>query len=157
MNRTTNILLGVILVLVVINLTLTLLLFGRGPVATGAADRMDVDIAIAWGDKVTELYNRQDYQALHALFNQQARVKIGREQLATQLEKLRKLFGSIDDHAYVNSIKLGAKGDEQYYQLFFNVRVSEKRNPATMKLSLAVENDEVSLYGLRINASESLD
>lgn len=156
MNKTTNFLLGAILVAVLINLALTTIMLGRQTVGE-RVERLERDIATAWGAKVVELYNRQDHAALHALFSPEARVKIGEQQLAGQLRKLHELFGGIDDYAYANSVRLGEKGGASYYQVFFDARVSARESPATLKLSLVVENDTVSLYGLRINASESLD
>jgi hypothetical protein len=157
MNKTTNILLGVILVLLMLNLAMTSVLLNRQTDGQGASDQLDRDIATSWGDKVVQLYNRRNHEALYALFNPQAQVKISQQQLAQQLQKLHQLFGDIDDHAYVNSIKLGEKGGEGYYQLFFNARVSGKYSKATLKLSLIEGNDVISLYGLSINATDSLD
>jgi hypothetical protein len=156
MNKTTNFLLAVILVAVLINLALTTIMLGR-QTAAESVDRLDRDIATAWGDRVVELYNRQDHAALHALFSPEARIKIGEQQLAGQLSKLHELFGDIDDFAYVNSVRLGEKGGASYYQVFFDARVSARESPATLKLSLVVKDEIVSLYGMRINASESLD
>jgi len=156
-NKATNVLLGVILVLVALNLAMTTILIDRQSKAGGANERFDPEVARDWGNNVVDLYNRRDHEALYALFSPQARIKIGQQQLADQLGKLHQLFGVVEDHAYVNSVKLGEKGGAQYFQLFFNARVSGKNSPATLKLSLVETNDKFSLYGLSINASESLD
>ena len=157
MNKTTNVLLGMILVLLVLNLAMTTILVSKLPAANEAGERLDPAIARDWGDKVVDLYNLKDHKALYQLFNRQAQIKFSEQQLAAQLEKLYQLFGEIEDHAYVNAVKLGEKAGDRYYQLFFNARVSGKKRTATLKLSLILANDEVSLYGLRINASESLE
>jgi hypothetical protein len=156
MSRITNPLLIAILILLVINLVVSLALFSRQPVAA-VAETVDAAIAREWGEKVAVLYNQQDDLALYALFNQQAQVKISQQQLTGQLHKLHQLFGNIESQAYLNSVKLGSKGSEFYYQLFFNLRVSKNSQPATMKLSLVFEDSQISLYGLRINAEQSLE
>jgi hypothetical protein len=157
MNKRANFLLAVILIVVVINLAMTSIILNRQVADSGVGDSLDPDIARHWGDQVVELYNRSDHQALHALFHPQARVEISEQQLAAQLQKLHQLFGDIDEHAFVSAVRLGKKGSASYYQLFFNARVSGRDGKATLKLTLVVENDAVSLYGLGINASESLD
>ena len=157
MNKTTNVLLGMILVLLLLNLAMTTILVGKLPTASEVTDRLDPEVARAWGKNVVELYNRNDDAALYQLFNRQARIKISQQQLAGQLQKLRQLFGDIQDHAYLNAIKLGEKGGDRYYQLFFSARVSAQDNPATLKLSLIVTNGEVSLYGLSVNASQTME
>jgi hypothetical protein len=156
-NKLTNMLLGVILLVLLLNLALTAVLVARPPaVAQEAAAGFDNGLARRWGDRVMNLYNRGDHAGLYTLFNQQAKVKISAGQLQTQLEKLRQLFGDIEENAFQNSIKLGEKGGEQYYQLHYSLRVSGKEGPATMRLSLVVDGDQISLYGLTINATESL-
>jgi hypothetical protein len=161
MNKVTNVLLAAIFVLLILNLRFTLVVLDRLPTEKTGGEEveelLDPDIVRFWGDKVARLYNDQDHQALYALFSKQARVKISPEQLESQLEKLLMLFGDIEEHAFVKTSKLGEKGQAQYYQLLYNVRVSENPSPATMTLSLVVENDAVSLYGLRTNGSAQLD
>jgi hypothetical protein len=156
-NKTTNLLLGVILLVVLLNLALTATLVSREPVAADeTAAGFDNGLARRWGDRVMNLYNRGDHAGLYTLFNQQAKVKISAGQLQSQLEKLRELFGDIEENAFQNSMKLGEKGGEQYYQLHYSLRVSGREGPATMRLSLVVDGDQISLYGLTINATESL-
>jgi hypothetical protein len=157
MSKLTNFLLALILIAVVINLAMTSILLNQQAANRGVGDTLDPAVARNWGERVVELYNRHDHEALYALFNPLARVEISQQQLAGQLQKLHQLFGDIDDHAYVNAVRLGEKANASYYQLFFNARVSSKEGQATLKLSLVVENNAISLYGLRINASESLD
>ena len=157
MNKTTNVLLGMILVLLLLNLAMTTILVGKLPTDREVNDRLDPEIARAWGKNVVELYNRNDDAALYQLFNRQARIKISQQQLAGQLQKLRQLFGDIQDHAYLNAIKLGEKGGDRYYQLFFSARVSAQDNPATLKLSLIATEADISLYGLSVNASQTLE
>lgn len=157
MNKTMNVLLGMILVLLLLNLAMTTILVGKLPTDNEVNDRFDPEIARAWGNNVVELYNRNDHDALYKLFNRQARIKISQQQLAGQLQKLRQLFGDIQDHIYLNAIKIGEKGGDRYYQLFFSARVSAQDNPATLKLSLIATRAEVSLYGLSVNASQTME
>lgn len=131
MNKTTNVLLGMILVLLLLNLAMTTILVGKLPTASEVTDRLGPEVARAWGKNVVELYNRNDDAALYQLFNRQARIKISQQQLAGQLQKLR--------------------------QLFFSARVSAQDNPATLKLSLIATEAEVSLYGLSVNASQTME
>jgi len=162
MNKYTNILLSLILVLVFLNLTLTGIVFVRQKVQadamTNGKESLDSDIAKAWGKKVADMYNQQDHDALYAIFNEQAKVKISHQQLETQLKKLFELFGEIEESALVSTDKIGKKGDEIYYKLFFNIRVKKNsKQPATLTISVITKDQIVSLYGVRINATQSLD
>lgn len=162
MNKYGNILLTLTFILVLINLLLTGTVITRQAAQVNTmADRtesLDSEIARAWGGKVADMYNQQDHQALYAIFNEQAKVKISHQQLETQLKKLFQLFGAIEESAFVSSDKVAEKGDIQFYKLIFNVRVKENNNrPATLSITVARKNNAVSLYGVRINGSQSLD
>ena len=52
---------------------------------TDRTERLDSEIAKLWGEKVVNMYNQQDHQALYAIFNEQAKVKISYEQLKTHI------------------------------------------------------------------------
>ncbi len=162
MNKLTNVLLSLILLLLVFNLVLTSKVLRQQSetenASFSASDHFDTDIARVWGEKTITLYNLQDHQSLYALFNDQAKVKISHQQLKNQLKKLHALFGDIEEVAFVNAVKLGEKGGELYFQLLFNVRVSQtENNLATLTLSVINNDNSISLYGLRLNASQSLD
>lgn len=162
MNKYTNTLLSLILVLLVINIAITGALYMKETVlpdaVTDITERLDTGTAKGWGREVVGLYNLQDDQALYALFNDQAKVKISHEQLKTQLNKLYQLFGEIEESAFVSADKIGEKGNELYYKLLFNIRVKEtSKRSATLTISVAVNDNVVSLYGVRINAAQSLD
>ena len=158
MNKSTNILLAIILVLVTLNLALTGVLMinqsDTGNVSDNQLENLDSDLARIWGKKVTEMYNLQDHQALYSLFNEQARVKISQQQLKNSLQKLHRQFGDIEESAFINSIKVGEKGDEKYYYLLFTVRVKETKNQqATLKLTVVKNANTISLYGVRLDAA----
>ncbi|MFT5559864.1 MAG: hypothetical protein ACI9RZ_002352 [Sphingobacteriales bacterium] len=167
MSKYTNILLGFILVLVLLNLALTGSLLLKQipaptPTPTVINDRveesLDALVAQVWGKKVIDMYNGQEHQALYALFNDQAKVKISHGQLETQLKKLYQLFGEIEESAFVSSDKIGEKGNEFYYKLLFNIRVKETgKRSAALTISVIVKDNIVSLYGVRLNASQSLE
>ena len=58
----------------------------------------------------------------------------------------------------VNSTKIGKKGDDQYYQLLFNIRVkAADKRLATLKVLVVSNANTISLYGIRINAAQQLD
>lgn len=165
MNKYSNVLLSVILALVLLNLALTgslLIKQTAQPIVVNqterAPDSLDPAIAKAWGEKVTTMYNEQDHQALYALFSEQAKVKISHQQLESQLQKLFNLFGNIEKSALVSADKVAEKGGELYYQLLFNIRVKEaSKRLGTLTISVVKNDRKVSLYGVRINASQSLD
>jgi hypothetical protein len=162
MNKYSNVLLTLILVLVLINLVLTVTVINKQAAQVNSmadmSESLDSEIARAWGKKVADMYNQQDHQALYAMFDEQARVKISHQQLETQLKKLFQLFGAIEESAFVSADKIAEKDDAQYYKLIFNVRVKENsRRPATLSITVVRKNNAVSLYGVRINASQSLD
>jgi hypothetical protein len=74
------------------------------------------------------------------------------------LKNLLNLFGKIEESAFVSADKIGQKDDETYYKLIFNLRVKETSNrPATLTISVITRDKSVSLYGVRINASQPLD
>lgn len=162
MNKYTNVLLSFILVLVLLNLALTGSVLMKQTVQPNVlhdrAESLDSSIAKAWGEKISAMYNQQDHQALYALFSEQAKVKISYQQLQSQLEKLFQLFGEIEKSAFVSAEKIGEKGDELYYKLLFNIRVKEaSKRLASLTISVVTKDNEVSLYGVRINATQSLD
>jgi regulatory protein YycI of two-component signal transduction system YycFG len=174
MNKISNILLSFILVLVVLNLLLTVSVLNKqtlqsGVIATMVAsgvaskvdrnlENMDSEIAQDWGGKVTRMYNQQSHEALYALFNEQAKVKISHHQLQTELNNLYQLFGEIEERAFVSAKKIGEKGDELYYKLLFNIRVNQaNKRRATLTISVVKKYNKISLYGVRLNASHSLD
>ncbi len=161
MNKTTHILLTLILILLAVNVAMTSKLLMQKPSSAVMAEKsatLSTEIAKAWGKNVVELYNREDYQGLYALFNEQAKVKISQEQLQQQLQKLHALFGNIEEYALTNSVKMGEKGGELYYQLSFNVRVKGPNvEQGTLTISMIMQDDKASLYGVRLNAVQSLD
>lgn len=162
MNKYTNILLSLILVLVFLNLALTGIVLVRQTVQadamTNEKESLDPAIAQFWGKKVADLYNQQDHEALYATFNEQAKVKISHQKLETQLKNIFELFGEIEESALVSTDKIGEKGEEIYYKLLFDIRVQKNSNrPATLTISVIMKDQIVSLYGLRINATQSLD
>ena len=90
--------------------------------------------------------------------SEQAKVKISHQQLESQLQKLFNLFGNIEKSALVSADKVAEKGGELYYQLLFNIRVKEaSKRLGTLTISVVKNDRKVSLYGVRINASQSLD
>lgn len=162
MNKYTNLLLTIILLLLLLNLALTGSVLIRDSVQprvlNDRIENIDTSIAQDWGGKVTEMYNQQNHQALYALFSEQAKVKISHQQLQTQLEKLFQLFGEIEKSAFVSADKMGERGDERYYKLLFNIRVKQtSKRLATLTLSVVEKDNNVSLYGVRINATHSLE
>lgn len=167
MNKSTNILLGIILVVLLLDLTLTGIIFLRQRVQVSGlrtdmmksrTEDFDPEIAKVLGKKVVEMYNQQNHQALYALFNEQAKVKISHKQLETKLKKLFQMFGEIEERAFVSADKIGEKGDGLYYKLLFNIRVKEtSKRFATLTIAVVMKDKKMSLYGVRINASQSLD
>lgn len=163
MNIVSNIILGLVLVLLLINLILT------GSIAVkleGTSSSLNFDKsekiesgrADALGKKVIDLYNDQNDLALYALFNEKAKVKISHKQLKNQLVNLHNLFNDIEESAFISAVKLGEKGDEIYYQLLFTVRVKDTtRRNGTLTLTVLMKDSKLSLYGLKLNATQSLD
>ena len=163
MSKRSNVLLSIILVLVLLNLGLTGWLLvnqatGVASVTADQAESLSTAEAKVWGEKVTRLYNQQDHQGLYRLFNQQAKQKISHQQLQTQLQNLYQLFGKIETHTFVSAQKMGEKGAEQYYNLLFNITVSEAGKQAP-KLTIVIikKGAAISIYGVRINANYALD
>jgi len=162
MNKVSNYLLGLILILLVINLVLTGSIAAKQQAfeqrSLGGTEYLASEISNTLGKKVIDMYNRQDHQALYALFNEKAKVKISQQQLTNQLAKLHELFNDIEESAFINSVKLGEKEGELYYQLLFNVRVKEESNrQGTLTLSVVMKDKKITLYGLRLNATKQLD
>ena len=162
MNKYTNVLLSITLVLVLINLVLTGTIFLKQETQdhgmTVKTASLDAGDARDWGRKVAEMYNRQDHQALYDLFNEQAKVMISHQQLETQLKNLFQLFGKIEESAFISANKIGEKEDRTYYKLLFNIRVEEaSKRGAELTISVIKKDNIVSLYGVGIKALQSLD
>jgi hypothetical protein len=162
MNKFTNVFLGSILVLVLLNLVLTTSMLQsqsfRSNIENNKIEKLNTSTAHAWGKKVINMYNQQDHQGLYALFSEQAKVKITPQQFQSQLKKLFQLFGEIEKSAFVSAEELGKKGDQLYYKLLFTIRVKEaSKRLATLTVSVVRKDNTVSLYGVLINATHSLD
>jgi hypothetical protein len=162
MNKFTNILLGFTLILVLFNLILTASVLQKqnvqGNIVNNKIESLKTSTAHAWGKKVIKMYNQQDNQALYELFSEQAKVKITHQQLKSQMEKLLELFGEIEKSAFVSSEKVGYNAGQQYYKLLFTIRVKEaSKRLATLTISVVTKDNIVSLYGVRIHATHSLD
>jgi hypothetical protein len=170
MNKLSNVLLSFILILVVLNLWLTVSVLKTQAVQSSVianmvasrvdnrVESLDSSIAKDWAEKVTLMYNQQDHQALYALFSEQAKVKISHFKLQTELDNLYKLFGEIEKSAFVSAEKIGEKGDDLYYKLLFNIRVKQaSKRQATLTISVVKNDNKLSLYGVRLNATHSLD
>lgn len=163
MNIVSNIILGLILVLLLINLMLTGSIAVKLQETSPAlifdkSEKFESERADALGKKVIGLYNDQNDQALYALFNEKAKVKISHQQLKNQLGNLHSLFNDIEESAFISSVKLGEKSDEIYYQLLFTVRVKDTaRRNGTLTLTVIMKDSKLSLYGLKLNATQQLD
>jgi len=162
MNKYTNVLLSFIIVLLVFNLWLTASVFNKQASPSYAlnnrVENIDSSTAEVWGEKMTELYNQQDHQALYALFSEQAKVKISHQQLERQLKKLIRLFGKIEERALISVEKIGEKGADVYYKMLFDIRVEDaSKRLAKLTLSVVIKDNKVSLHGFRINASYPLE
>lgn len=163
MSKYNTVLLNVIFVLVLLNLGLTWLVLERQVAYPAALTNeriagLDPLIAKTWGEKVATMYNQQDHRGLYRLFNEQAKLKISHQQLQNQLKNLFKLFGQIENTSFVSAHKIGEKGDELYYSLLFNISVSEVSKQAPKLTIVVVKKDaQVSMYGVRINASYDLE
>jgi len=162
MNKYTNVLLSVIVVLLLLNVWLTLSVLNKQasqPYAlNNRVENLDSSTAKAWGEKVTELYNQQDHRALYALFSEPAKIKISHEQLESQLKKLIQLFGKIEKSTLISVEKMGEKGTDLYYKMLFDIRVEDaSKRQAKLTVSVVIQNNKMNLHGFRINASYPLD
>ena len=156
MNKNT-ILLWVILLLCLANSGFNYLLYQGLTNQRAESQEVSVVLAKEWGRKVADLYNARNADSLYALFDSKAKAKLSRDQFVSQLSNLYKLFGDLEDITYVNSVKICSKGQNHYSQVYFNAKVSERDSPATMKITLVVEDSSAKLFGLLINSRESLD
>lgn len=160
MNKLITILLTLILAVVSLNLLLTLTSYSdkseKAPVASQEIAVVSALYAKQLGKDVVELYNKKDFEGLYDRFDDQAKVKLDKEEFKIQFLNLYKLFGEVSDYAYMNKMKIGEKQHEQYYQLFFSARVSNKNvGKAKLILSVIVSGDDVNLYGVRLNANQT--
>lgn len=163
MRKYSNLLLSIILILVLLNLGLTGLVMLRqvtvhASTMNDQTGSLESSSAQALGEEVSNMYNQQDHHGLYDLFHLQAKKKISHLQLQNQLKNLFQLFGKIEKSTFARAEKIGEKGDELYYNLFFNIRVNDASKQFS-KLTLVVvkKHKKLSLYGIRINANYSLD
>lgn len=161
MTQLTNILLAAIVVLLLFNVYQTNHIarqLAEAPTTDVNGQGVDPQAARELGNRVAALYNSQNHEQLYALFHPQAKVKISAQQIERQLTNLFTLFGRIEESALLNSIKLGEKAGEVYYQLRYRARVSKTEHQrASMTLSVIQTTDNFQLYGFRLNAQQSLD
>ncbi len=161
MRHVTNVLLAFIVGLLLINVYQNARLEEQLAQLTGSQSNthsVKKKLAEEWGDKAIDLYNMQNHQALYDLFHPDAKAKISTEQLASQLNNLFKLFGQVEKIALLNTVKVGEKNGEAYFQFMYQAKVSNpKHQKTTLVLSMVKNADEYSLYGFKLNARQSLD
>ncbi len=162
MMRLTNTLLGLIVILLCANLYQSTQIskqLEQASLASSSNEKINRTQAKEWGEKAIALYNSQKHHALYELFHPSAKIQISESELATQLKKLFQLFGRVDGIALSDTLKLGEKGGETYYQYVYRAKVS---NPAHQqaRLSLSMikgDDHKFWLYGFKLNARHSLN
>lgn len=105
--------------------------------------------------RVVDAYNDSDAEQLYSLYHREARARLTPEEVSGQLERLHGMFGKVEDFAYLNNLRLGEKGQDEYFQAHFSARVSHpERQKAQLMLHLIRDADGVGLYGMRLNAAQ---
>lgn len=148
-----------IIVLLTINIGLTAYIaFGTrsGPSAvlsekttTNAISRAEADKLAA---EIVPLFNAGDIPTLYARFDPLAKVQFTQEKLATDMEKLGKLLGSIKECAYSHAELAGKQGGRTYYFLYYEVRLSGGTFPTgELKVTVTRTDTGISLFGFFLN------
>lgn len=105
--------------------------------------------------RVVDVYNDNDAGRLYSLYHSEARARLTQKEVSGQLERLHGMFGKVEGFAYLNNLRLGEKGEEEYFQVHFSARVSHpERQKAQLMLHLIRDGDGVGLYGMRLNAAQ---
>lgn len=106
-------------------------------------------------ERVVAAYNDKDAEALYSLYHREAQAQLGVKKILDQIERLHGMFGKITVFSYLNNLRLGEKGGDEYFQAHFNAQVSNPElKKAELRLHVIHDDDGVSLYGMRINAAQ---
>jgi hypothetical protein len=155
MSRLHTVFLAIILVLVSLNLLLTINLYqfhGEYAQKNEQDSSVNVQAANDLAKEVVALYNAKDFDSLYEKFDTQAKIKLNKTEFKVKSLALYALFGEIQAYDYLNSMKIGEKQHEKYYQLFYAVKVSTENIPkANLVLSVIVEDEKITLYGVKLS------
>ncbi len=144
--------------LLLLNIALTLAVLVRQEFIGAKAERsasLPETGVVSYARQVVDAYNNNDAERLYSLYHEEAQMKLTRDQVAAQLERLRSQFGVIERVSYINNIRLGEKGQEEYFQAHFSASLANPAlDGAQLMLHLIREADGISLYGMRLNAAQ---
>lgn len=149
-----------VIALLLLNILLTVTVLMRQELRSTAASRGDPESLserdlVPYAQRVVNAYNDMNVEQLYALYHEEAREKLSRNEVADQLKRLHELFGPVERISYLNNVRLGEKGAQQYYQAHFSARVSNASlDKAQLMLHLILEHDNLALYGMRLNAAQ---
>jgi hypothetical protein len=153
-----------ILIVVGLNLAATLVQTGlllrstpaNQAVATGAdktlpAKYTDAELSKI-ADRVVVPYNKQDMDALYAVFDEIAKNQIPRDKFDAQLAQLWTLVGKVESSSFVGSQRQQSQGRLDMYQLNYVVRLSGGRLPTgSMTITVVDRDSGPGVVGFFIN------
>jgi hypothetical protein len=107
-----------------------------------------------WFEQFRMAFNREDYDAVYAMFSPAAQARIDKVEMVAELQKLKKAFFGIEpEGAYSHFEFVKNLGDAGVYTLFYQVSFSERSEfgtEGTLKVSIAVQGDRVQVLAIRL-------
>jgi hypothetical protein len=109
--------------------------------------------ALELAEFAVRLYNGKDSAAFYEAFDGIAKAQLTQEQLATQLDQLYPVMGSVSDAAFSSATFAGSDGGRDYYQLSYKVRLTGGPfSSGDMKLTVIRRDGQLGLVGFFINS-----
>ncbi len=108
-------------------------------------------------DDFAVLFNSGNYDGLYDLFGAGAKAQFSKDEAYVEFKKLNNFFHSVEEGAYTHSELAGAKGNTNYYVMYYAVKLSEKSEFGTkgiLKVTIAVQDSNYQIYGIRLSAGK---
>ena len=102
----------------------------------------------------TTLFNASDYDGLYNMFGPAAKAQLNKDDVINVMGKLKEVFRSIQEGAYVNSEHVGIKGSMNMYRLNYSVKFSEAADfgsKGTLQIIVGVQGQEYQVFYMKLN------
>ena len=106
----------------------------------------------------SQYFNAADYDSLYDMFGPVAKAQVTKETATKELKKLVNYFHSVESGVYTYSELVGSQGNTNIYMMYYTVKLSEKSEfgtKGTLKVTIAVQENEYQIYGILLNAESS--
>ena len=109
--------------------------------------------ASAVAKPVVEAFNNKDIDALYMQFSELARLQVTKQKVQESVEGLYPITGKIKKYVFSYAQNIGEQEGKKFVTLFYKLQLEGGKMPAgELKVTVAVDGENLSLYGFFINA-----